>query len=123
MRYVTLVLSLVLVVGLVACGDDDAGNNNNNVGPTACEVMETLEASALESVCVADATCVFCDCASQGMVMDVTGDGTDLAFECVADTTTCDATEADMCVADEASCLSDLTSSAETLCASSIPSL
>ncbi len=115
-----LVLAAFLIL-LPFCGDDDGGSNNNNdVEPTACETYETLEASALESVCVADATCVFCDCVSQGLVMEVTGDGTDMEFECVADASTCDATDAESCVVDEDVCLDGLVSSASTLCASSL---
>jgi len=114
MRYLGIFLAAFCILA-ISCDKDDPKD------PTPCESVADLESQALESVCTADATCVFCDCASQGLMMATTGDGTELSYECVENTATCDATAADACMADEAGCLDGLTSAMTTACASSIP--
>ncbi len=115
MRYVIIALAALFVLS-VSCGNDDPKED-----PTSCESAALVEAQALEAACTEDATCVFCDCASQGLMMATTGDGTELSYECVENTATCDATAADACIADEVACLDGITLAMESACASSVP--
>ena len=105
-----------LTLAPFGCKKDD------NPDPTPCEQVADLTESALAATCTPDASCVFCDCAGQGLEMDVTVDGSDLVYSC-GEPVTCDASEAEVCLADEAACVADMASAAETLCASSVPEL
>lgn len=115
LRYIAGLAALLLVLAFAACPDtDDNQNNNNNQGPDPCEVLETAETLAASAVCTEDASCLFCDCALDGLVLEVIGDGTDLSFECVP--AVCDASAAQDCMDATDLCVPNLTADASALC-------
>lgn len=111
MRYVALMFSVLFLFTLACDNDKDQ--------KTDCEILQDVATQAAEAVCDGSVSCTFCDCFAQGMDMEVTGDGTDVSYSCVAASETCDATEANGCVADEDVCLSLLTSAADSACTAS----
>jgi hypothetical protein len=111
MRYLALIFSAMFVFA-VACDDDKDQK-------TDCEVLASVATQAAESVCDGSVSCTFCECFAQGMEMEVTGDGTDVAYACVEASGTCDATEAAGCADDEDVCLSLFTSAADSACTAS----
>ena len=113
-RFLTVALAAFLLAPF-GCKDE-------TTDPTACEQVADLTESALAATCTEDASCVFCECAAQGLELETTVDGSDLVYSC-GEPVTCDATSAEACLADEAACVADLADAAETLCASSTPEL
>lgn len=111
MRYVALILSVSFLF-MFACDEDKDQPDN-------CEILASVTTQAAEAVCDGSVSCTFCDCFNQGMDMETTGDGTDVAYSCVEAADTCDATEAAGCAADEEVCLSLFTSAADSACTAS----
>jgi hypothetical protein len=75
MRYLAVILSAAFLFA-VACDKDKDQK-------TDCEILHSVADQAAQSVCDGSVSCTFCDCYTQGMMMQVTGDGTDVSYTCV----------------------------------------